>query len=108
MSHHPAVPIDFSGDEREHTRKLALAINRVLQGQLNNFETVTLTTSSATTVISDPLASAISKIWLFPTTANAAAALATTYKSAAAAGSITLTHANNAQADRTFDYILFS
>jgi hypothetical protein len=44
-------------------------------------------------------------ILLSPTTANAAAALATTYVSAVTQGSFTLTHANNAQTDKTFGYV---
>jgi hypothetical protein len=43
-----------------------------------------------------------------PTTANAAAELGngTLHVSARAKGSFTLTHANNAQPDRSFDYAM--
>lgn len=104
---HPVVPIEWEGEEREHRRKIALALNGVLRGQLNNLGSVTLTASSTTSAVRNPNVSAGSKIFLFPTTANAATALATTYKSAAEEGLITLTHASNAQTDRTFDYAVF-
>jgi hypothetical protein len=44
---------------------------------------------------------------LFPRTAHAAAELAAggCYVSAVGSGSFTLTHANNAQTDRTFSYV---
>jgi hypothetical protein len=41
-----------------------------------------------------------------PMTANAAAALATTYI-VPAKGQFVITHANNAQADKTFRYVFF-
>lgn len=65
---------------------------------------VTLTAAATTTVVTHPNMGLQSTVLLSPRTANAAAALATTYVSAKARGSFTLTHANNAQIDRTFDY----
>jgi hypothetical protein len=44
-------------------------------------------------------------VLLMPKTANAAAALASTYVTATAPGTFTLTHANTASTDRTFGYV---
>lgn len=66
--------------------------------------TVTLTASATTTTVTDKSITSESVIALMPTTANAAAALGTTYVSARSKGSFTLTHANNAQTDRTFGW----
>lgn len=66
--------------------------------------TVTLTANAASTTLTDDNITASSVILLMPTTANAAGALATTYIGTVAVGSATITHANNAQADKTFKY----
>lgn len=44
------------------------------------------------------------EVFLTPRTANAAAAVATTYISSVTQGAFTITHANNAQADKTFGW----
>jgi hypothetical protein len=87
--------------------KLAIlnqAIRELAEGASNSIDQVTLRASATTTVVSDPLASAVSHIDLCPLTANAAAAQAGTYVSARARGSFTLTHASAATVDRTFSY----
>lgn len=76
-------------------------------GQRQLCGTKTLTASAASTTISDDALPSGAIVFLFPRTANAAAALATTYQSASAKGSITLTHANNAQTDKTFNWVAF-
>ncbi len=82
--------------------KLAAAVALLAQGRSNAIGTVTLTAAATTTTVTSTVLSGDARILLTPTTANAAAALATTYVSANADGSFTLTHANNAQVDRTF------
>lgn len=77
-------------------------INSLLLGKTNNVSTVTLTANSATTTITDPRITYASFIGLMATTANAATATANVYVSARGDGTATLTHANNAQTDRTF------
>ncbi len=72
---------------------------------------VTLTANQATTVVSNSDVRSGSRIILFPTTANAASEIGngTIYISAKTTGtSFTITHANNGQADRTFDYIIMN
>lgn len=80
------------------------AIRELAAGASNSLSSVTLTPGTTTTVVNNRLASATSHIDLTPMTANAAAALATTYVSARTQGAFTLTHANAVSADRTFSY----
>ena len=87
----------------EGLRQLAVAININADGQTG---TLTLTANAASTTLTDDRITASSVISLMPTTANAAAALATSYVGTRAIGSATITHANNAQADKTFAYIV--
>ncbi len=96
----------ISGDEQDRTVQNH-NIRQLIEGRSNAVGTVTLTANAATTVVSSEVIGASSIPLLMPTTANAAAALATTYVSARAAGSFTLTHANNAQVDKTFYYAAF-
>lgn len=75
-------------------------------GRSNAVGIVTLAVSAASTTVTDQNCAAGSQITLSPQTANAAAALATTYVPAATVlnGSFVIQHANNTQADRTFAY----
>jgi hypothetical protein len=99
---------EFMGDMREHLRVLAQRVNAALSGKLDNIGTVTLTASSATTVVTDARCGGDSAIFYTPTTANAAVATANVYTSSIGKGTFTITHANNAQTDRTFDYAIIS
>lgn len=84
---------------------LARAINALIQGRGNNVGEFTLTASVTSTTVSNNLFQSTQVPVLVPTTANAAAALATTYVSARANGSFTVTHANAVSTDRTFLYV---
>ena len=101
------VQVDWR-DDVEHRRQLANAINQISEGRSNAFGTVTLTANQATTTLTDERIGTDSTVSFTPTTANAAAELGagTMYVSAKTGGSLTITHANNAQADRTFDYAI--
>jgi len=92
--------------EVEHRRLLARLGNNLLQGKTNNVIQVTLTASSATTTVTDKRIGAYTGLFFSPLTADAAAALAGLYVSSQVNGSATLTHANNAQVDRTFNVLL--
>jgi hypothetical protein len=81
-------------------------INELLKGRANNVGEVTLAANVTTTATTDTRIKQSMKIFLSPTTANAAAALTNVYVSAVADGSFTLTHSNTATVDRTFDYII--
>lgn len=96
--------LPYSGKSPDETRLLQ-AVNQLILGNSNNTGSVTLTASATTTTVLNTRVGANSKIFLEPTTANAATARATTYVSAKTAGQFTITHANNAQTDRTFDYV---
>ena len=88
-----------------HLPLLADRINGCIEGKLNAVGTATLTANAGSTTVSDNLFESNMVPVLMPTTANAAAALTNVYVSARAKGSFTLTHANNAQVDRTFLYV---
>lgn len=104
---YPGVP-KFSGNVEQWIRQAATVINNMLVGSLNVSDTVTLTANAASTTVTDARCSFQTGVVLIPTTANAAAAIATTYISETSRvnGSFVLTHANNAQTDRTFRYVL--
>lgn len=96
-------------ETQEHIRQQALAINEILNGKINSISTVTLTASAASTTVTDFRVSTDSVILFMPTTANASAEIGngTMYVSTRTAGeSFVITHANNAQNDRTFAYAI--
>lgn len=83
------------------------AIRDLFQGRSNAVGSVTLTANQATTVVTATNCGASSQPFLMPRTANAAAEVGggTIYVSAVANGSFTITHANNAQTDRTYGFV---
>ena len=94
----------------EWQRLTVEVVNGLMAGRHNAHGTVTLTANQATTTLADRRVSANTKVFLFPTTANAAAevgagTLYQTYPNVTA-GSAVLNHASNAQADRVFTYLL--
>ncbi len=93
-----------------NNRQFLLGKNNSTASLESHATSITLTANAATTVLTfaDGCLSATSILSLFPTTANAAAAIATTYESArnVLLNTLTLTHANNAQVDKTFRYSL--
>jgi hypothetical protein len=96
--------VNVPGLNEERYPIINTAIRQLAEGSSNALSQVTLTPSATSTVVSDLLATVDSHVDLCPLTANAAAALATTYVSARTKGSFTLTHANAATANRTFSY----
>jgi len=87
--------------------ELSKAVNDLIQGRSNASGTVTLQAGQTSTTVSRETINANAIVILSPTTANAAAALASTWWSiVAGGGSFTLAHANNAQTDRTFGYLV--
>lgn len=91
-------------------RFFAEAINNLLNKRMDAVGEVTLAANVTTTVVTDNRVTKNSVICLSPTTANAAGALATSYiaDGGYATHEFTITHANNAQTDRTFRYIILS
>lgn len=93
-------------DEKEHRRQIARLANGLLQGKQNNVIQVTLTPSSTTTTVIDRRIGANTGIFPSALTAHAAAALGALYVSAQQNGQATLTHANSANTDQTFNLLL--
>jgi hypothetical protein len=87
-------------------KKQNLSLQQLAAGRSNAVGTVTLTPSAASTTVNDMNCAAGSAIHLMPTTANAAAALATTYFPTVSNGSFVIAHANNVQTDRVFRYAI--
>jgi hypothetical protein len=87
--------------------RMVNAIRQLMQGRSNAAGTVTLAPNAAATTVTAPNCAAGAQVFLFPRTAHAAAEIAAggCYVSAVASGAFTLTHANNAQTDRTFSYV---
>jgi hypothetical protein len=88
--------------------KIVTAIRQLFEGRSNAVGTCTLTANAAsTTVTAKTCGASASQVFLFPTTAHAAAEIAAggCYISAVANTSFTITHANNAQSDRTFSFV---
>lgn len=104
------VPTDSSDANPSLWRqRIAQTINLILQGKINAVGTLTLTANAATTTLTDSRIGPKSFIGWSPTTANAAAEIKAGgfYISARGQGTATLTHANNAQTDRTFVIAIF-
>ena len=101
---YPPVPVDWSGDQAHLDRQQSQAINRLIDGKSNAKGSITLTANQATTTLIDRRIGSDSHISFTATTANAATERATMYVSARGKQTATITHANNAQSDRTFTY----
>ena len=104
------TPNETGINSQQHRAELARVLLGVMQGKLNNISEVTLTANAASTTVTDSRISNQSYIDFMPTTANAATELAagTMYVSARDGdnGTFTITHANNAQTDRSFTFVI--
>ena len=95
-------------DLHEWLRQVAEGVNDIFNlGHANAKGAVTLTASTTTTTLTDLRLGAKSKVMFAPTTENARAAgvPAVTSKGKQTA---TLTHTNTADADKTYDYVIFN
>jgi hypothetical protein len=92
-------------DEKD-PRRVNTAINELAKGRSNAVGTLTLTANAGSTTVAAVNCGAGSVVLLSPLTAHAAAEIGngTIYVGMVANKSFTLTHANNAQVDRTFGY----
>jgi hypothetical protein len=99
---------------RTPPRDTANVLNNAMQGKLNCLFEGTLTANAASTTFTGATTQGAEKVgadsfitWM-PLTANAAAEDGGTamYVSAQSKGSVTVQHANNAQADRTFRFLV--
>jgi len=89
--------------------RIVAAIRQLIAGRSNAAGAVTLNANATSTTVVAPNCAAGSEIFLFPRSANAAAEVknGTIYVPGAnvANRSFVITHANNAQTDRTFSYL---
>lgn len=106
MAQYPVPPSDYYGDVRAWVHKIRDAVAGLMDGKANNIGSITLTASSATTTLSDRRITAASVIVFMPKTSNAAGAVGGLYVTARTNGQATLNHANNAQTDKSFDYVV--
>jgi hypothetical protein len=103
---------EYLPEVKEWCRRLSRVVNQAMQGKTNNTSetAVTLTANATTTTVTEaPNRIGEATVILFmPTTANAAAAMANIYVSSrsVANNTFTITHANTATVDRTFNYVL--
>lgn len=100
------MAIQLRPEDRDPQR-LVDAIIQLVQGRMNAVGEFTLTPGAALTVVTFENCSTDSRIFIMPQTANAAAALGTTYIPEAdiAQGGFTVRHANAATVDRTFSFL---
>lgn len=100
----PPSSVPESASKRWVTRVVEV-VNEVQRGKMNVVLQATLTANSTTTDIIDNRVGAFSSILFSPVTANAAAEMAagTLFVSMQKQGEAVLTHASNAQEDRTFN-----
>jgi hypothetical protein len=103
----PTLRSADQGDLLAWSRQLTNAVSRQIKSMGTGV--VTLAENVTTTAVADQLATVAGAVFLMPTTANAAAALSTTFivETDVVSGQFTITHANNAQTDRTFFYLVF-
>lgn len=96
------------GENDTDLKKYRRAILGLSQGRSNGVGRVTLAVSATSTTVTDQNCAAGSQIILTPQTADAAAALATSYVPAPTVlnGSFVIQHVSNTQADRTFSYAI--
>lgn len=83
------------------------AIRDLFAGRSNAVGTVTLRANQSTTTVTAINCGAGSRVFLMPTTANASAEFGngTIRISSVGQGTFTITHANNANADKTFFWV---
>ena len=84
----------------------ARRLNGLLDGKSDNYGTVTLTANATTTTLKDARLNVNSVILLMPKTLNAAVAIDTLYFSTPTKGQVVINHGNDANADKTFRYIV--
>jgi len=107
----PGLP-NYYPDHPSLLKQIIKVVQNLLQGRSNNAHAVTLTANVGTTTITlakEDIGIA-TLIFFMPQTANAAAEIGagTMYVSARSVpnNTFTITHANNAQTDRTFGFVL--
>ena|SRR5690349_15886864 len=89
--------------EKDQTR-INSVIRQLIEGRSNGVGTFTLTSSAGSTTVTSPIIGPNSVVVWQPATAHAAAQMTVMYVSSIGAGTMTLTHGSNANADQTFKF----
>lgn len=99
--------VEFVKDQFERfITELWGVVNDIHQGKTRNTGQVTLNAGAATTVVLDPNFESSQAVFFTPLTANAAAEAASMYVSSKGNQTFTINHINDADVDKTFDYII--
>lgn len=100
------MAIQLQRGERDPQR-IVDSVIELVTGRQNSIGDVTLRAGQTITVVTFPNCSKDCRIFLFPQTANAAAAVATTYilRADILQRSFTITHVNAGTTDRTFSFL---
>jgi len=100
-------PSETYPDQDQTNRMFAAAIGLLFRGKSNNVLDVTLDANAASTTVTDARIGVNTVAICIPTTANASA-IALPYRNVSSPvnGSMSLVHANDANADKTFKVIL--
>jgi len=99
--------VQVPGRNNTDLTKINQAIEQIDQGRLNCSGFFTLAASATTTTVAAPTVAPGTPIKFSPTTADAAAALSTTFilDANVAAGSFIVSHASAGSTDRTFSWV---
>jgi hypothetical protein len=101
------VTVYTPGTDEKDLTKFAYSLQQLASGRSNAVGVVTLTDGATTTTVNTDNCAAGSGVSLTPNTAHAAAEIGNgTIYVTAANRSFVITHANNAQTDRTFTYAI--
>jgi len=95
------------GRHNDNLPQFQAALEQIAQGRMNCTGSFTLTAGATSTIVDAPTVAPGTIILLSPQTADAAAALATTFVDPAnvSQGSFVVTHANAGSTDRTYGFI---
>jgi hypothetical protein len=109
MTTTPSQIVNLPTYDDNSTRRMVSAIRSMAEGRSLAVSSVTLAANAATTTVTFQNCSQNAQVFLSPRTANASAEVGagTIYVSSVSNGSFVLTHANNAQTDRTFGFAVF-
>ena len=94
--------------QQANALKINAALHRLAQGGSNATGSFTLNANATSTTVTIAVCSALSVIDWQPTTADAAAQMATLYCTSPSSGQFVLTHASNTSTDQTFNFHLHS
>lgn len=100
-----SVPTSWS-DAHDWMRRIAIALNEVIDGRIESNGNITLSASASTTAVKDRRVGKDSLIIFMPLTANAVNESPYVQTSDIVKNQFTVNHANNSQTDRNYRYII--